>query len=149
MPKVRSNAADRWVRKAGQSTQDYAEGVQSPRVDWASATRAAEAAYNSGVQAAISRKAWPSGVNRAGTPKWQRKAVEVGAPRFGPGVSAAQADYLAGVGPYLQTIESTTLPPRGPKGDPNNIQRVAVIAAALRNKKLQMQGGGANTRLGG
>jgi hypothetical protein len=33
-------------------------------------------------------------------------------------------------------IQGTTLPPRGAKGDPANIQRVAVLATALHAKKV-------------
>jgi hypothetical protein len=40
----------------------------------------------------------------------------------------------------LQVIESIQLPPRGPKGDPRNIERVRVIAQALRARKLAAVG---------
>lgn len=136
MPKVRANSADKWARKASASTQDYTEGVANPRVPWAQATQAAAANQAAGVQAAIQRKAFEKGVARAGDEKWKRKAEGVGSSRFSQGVQAGVNDYQQGVAPYLQTIESTTLPPRGPKGDPRNIQRVAAIADALRKKKL-------------
>jgi len=138
MPKVRSGASEKWVRKASASTQDYQEGVTNPRTPWAAATQAAAANQAAGVQAAIQRKAFEKGVQRAGDEKWKRKAEGVGASRFSQGVQAGASDYASGVAPYLQTIESTNLPPRGPKGDPRNIQRVAAIADALRKKKLSM-----------
>jgi len=136
MPKVRGNASEKWVRKASASTQDYSEGVANPRVPWAQATAAAAANQAAGVQAAIQRKAFEKGVAKAGDEKWRRKAEGIGSSRFSQGVQAGASDYATGVAPYLQTIESTTLPPRGPKGDPRNIQRVAAIADALRKKKL-------------
>jgi hypothetical protein len=136
MPKVRGNPAEKWVRKASASTQDYTDGVDNPRVPWATAAAAAAANQAAGVQAAIARQAYAKGVQKAGNDKWQRKASGVGASRFSQGVQAGQSDYQSGVAPYLQVIESTTLPPRGPKGDPKNLQRVAAIATALRNKKV-------------
>jgi hypothetical protein len=87
------------------------------------------------VEEAIREKRFEKGVAKAGDQKWQQKAATKGAERFGPGVNAAQADYEAAVAPYLQVIASTTLPPRGPKGDPKNFERVKVMAMALRAKK--------------
>jgi len=44
-------------------------------------------------------------------------------------------DYEKGFAPYRDEIEKTALPPRYPRRDPRNIQRVATIAAALGKKK--------------
>lgn len=129
--------AKKYAARAGAAGQDYASGVQNPRTDWAQATEAAANTWQAGVQAAAANGSFVKGVAKAGTPKWQRKAAGVGATRYGAGVQAAQNDYQAGVAPYLQVIAGLTLPPRNPKGDPGNLQRVAVIAAALRQKKLQ------------
>jgi len=136
MPKVRGNPSEKWTRKASAATQDYTDGIKDPRTPWAAATAASAANQAAGVQAAIARKAFEKGVAKAGDSKWSRKAAGVGASRFSQGVQAGSDDYAAGVAPYLQVIESTTLPPRGPKGDPRNLQRVAAIANALRAKKL-------------
>jgi hypothetical protein len=141
MPAVRQQTGSKWARRAGQATEDYASGVAAPRTSWAQATQAASASHQAGLQAAFARGAFQKGVARAGDSKWARKATQVGAARFAPGVQAAEQDYDAAVAPYLQTIASTTLPARGPKGDPNNIQRVAVMAKALRDKKLTLTGG--------
>ena len=42
---------------------------------------------------------------------------------------------MKGFQPYADTIRSTTLPPRFPKGDPRNLERTKAIATALFNKK--------------
>ncbi|SRR5260221_14196392 len=135
MPKVRGNPGQKWVRKASAATEDYAAGVQSPRQPWAASTGAAAQNWAQGVTQAASRGSFAKGVQKAGDGKWLRKSVEVGAPRFAGGVAAAQADYEAGFAPFKQVIESTTLPPRGPKGDPRNLARVAAMANALRMAK--------------
>ena len=44
----------------------------------------------------------------------------------------AQDLYATKMAPVLKIIETTTLPPRFAKGDPRNIERVKVLAAALR-----------------
>lgn len=140
MPRVRPNAAERWARRAAQATPDYVAGVQSPRQSWAQATTAAEASWQAGVQQAISDKRWTRAVQQAGDQTWQQKTVAKGQSRFAEGVSQAQPDYQQGVAPYLQVIESVQLPPRGPKGDPRNIERVRVLAQALRARKLAAAG---------
>lgn len=128
--------ASKYASRGAAAGADYATGVQNPRQDWAGATAASASTYAAGVQAAIGQGSFAKGVNAAGTAKWQRKAAGVGAQRYPSGVTAAKADYQNGVAPYLQVIAGLTLPPRAPKGDPSNIQRVAAIAQALRAKKL-------------
>lgn len=130
-------AAKKYATRGAAAGQDYANGVANPRQDWAQATSASAQTWGAGVQQAMSNGSFAKGVNAAGTAKWQRKATGVGVTRYGPGVQAAQADYQNGVAPYLQVLANLNLPPRNPKGDPGNIQRVAMIAQALRTKKLQ------------
>lgn len=136
MPKIRSGGSQRWVDHASRATDDYVTGVQNPRVDWAQATAAAEQTYNQGVQDAISKGRFGKGVKRAGSASQIAGAVGKGSQRFASGVSDAQAKYASRVQPFLDVISNTTLPPRGPKGDPRNLDRVKAITTALRNKKL-------------
>jgi len=138
MAKIRSASeiAEKYARVTPGRSADYAAGVQNPKVDWKTATLAAEDSWVQGVQQAASERRFGKGVNRAGTDKWQRKAVELGAARWGPGVSAAKDDYEKNFAPYVAVIQGVQLPPRGPKGDPRNIERVAKIAMALHAKKV-------------
>jgi len=137
MPATKNIAlvVDKWKRRAAQAAPDYAAGVKSPKADWATQTANSEENYNAGVQAAISRGAFGSGVQKAGTQKWQRKAIAIGAGRFGPGVAAAAPEYQDKMQGVLSTIESVSLPPRGPKGDPRNYLRSQVIGEALHDAK--------------
>jgi len=139
MAKIRSveEIADKYARVTPARSADYQEGVKSPKTDWRGATEAAEETWQQGIQSAISNKSFGKGVRRAGTEKWQRKTLELGVSRWGPGVSAAKDDYAAGFGPYAQEIAATQLPPRGARGDPRNIERVAKLAMALHARKLR------------
>jgi len=136
-----NDIVEKWTRVTPGRAADYEAGVRSPVRDWATAAANAESAYQSGVQQAISRKAYSSGVRKAGTDKWQSKTLSLGVQRWGPGVSAAQDDYQEGFAPYHRVIESTTLPPRGATGSPQNIDRVAAIANALHQAKVRASGG--------
>lgn len=142
MARVRPGAAERWVRRASAAGQDYQAGIENPRQSWQQAASAAKANWAEGVQQAIQQGRYAAGVQRAGDEKWRRKSITKGVQRYGPGVAEAQNDYANAVAPYLQTIEALTLPPRGPKGDPRNLERVRVIAQALRQRKLAGSGGG-------
>ncbi len=136
MPKVRANTGEKWARRTASATQEYTEGVQTPRASWQQSTLAAEANHTAGVQAAIANKSFAKGVAKSSDQRWKDKALSKGAARFGPGAQEAQGDYDKGFAPFKQVIESTNLPPRGAKGDPKNYERVRVMGTALRAAKM-------------
>lgn len=125
----------KWARVTPQRAQDYTEGVQQPRTPWAAAAAAANDRYKAGVAEAANANRFQKGVAAAGDATWARKSLAKGPTRFAEGVAISTPDYQAGVQPYLDAIAAVQLPPRGPKGSPANIQRVAAIAAALRKRK--------------
>lgn len=132
----------KWKRVTALSAESYKEGVQNPKTDWADATADAEENYNKGVQAAIVAKRFGKGVRKAGTSKWQEGAVNKGTNRWPEGIRLSGNAYQEGFGPFREVILNTTLPPRGPKGDPKNIDRVRIMAKALHEKRLQLQQAG-------
>ena len=142
MPAIRSarEIAEKWARVTPGRAPDYEAGVKNPKKDWETQTLKAADAYREGVQAAISEGRFEKGVRKAGTSKWQTKAVKLGVPRWGPGVAAAKDAYEKGFAPYRDIIERIELPPRRPKGDPGNIDRVRVIAMALHEAKVKGAG---------
>jgi hypothetical protein len=130
-----ADVATKWASRASAASPDYQRGIQAPSKDWGSEAKAAEPAYQAGVQDAMSRGAFGKGVSRAGTEKWQRKSLAVGPSRYGPGVTAATSDFTADFGPYLDALGRISLPARGKRGDPANIERVRTIATALHSQK--------------
>ena len=137
MPAVKSGAAvaEKWARVTPMRQEDYKLGVQNPRTPWAQASTAANERYKTGVAEAAAANRYTKGVAAAGDARWQSKALAKGPARFAEGVALSAPDYQAGVQPFLDTIAGTTLPPRFAKGDPRNIERVRVLAMALRKKK--------------
>lgn len=130
-----TDIAAKWNRRASAAGPDYEAGIRAPKTDWANATKAAESAFEAGIQNAVSRKAFGKGVAEAGSEKWSRKALAVGPSRFGPGLTAGLSDYQSGFTPYRDVLERISLPPRGMRGDPANIERVRAIATALHTQK--------------
>jgi len=106
--------------------------VANPSRSWAQASQAASPNYAAGVQAAVARGGFAKGVQAAGDGAWSHGATTKGPARFAEGVQLAQPAYTSGFGRVAAAINATALPPRQPTGSPGNIQRVAVIATALR-----------------
>ncbi len=131
-----ASSAAKFVARAQAAGGDYAKGVSGAGDKWQSHTAASGDSYQQGVQAAITRQAFQKGVAKAGAAAYVTRASGAGAQRYGPGVAGAQAKWQQNVQPYLDTIASLTLPPRSPRGSPNNLQRVAAVANALRAKKV-------------
>ena len=137
MAGVKSGAAvsEKWARVTPQRTEDYKLGIQNPRTPWASAATAASERYKTGVQESIGRNGYSKGVAAAGDQKWAAKSLAKGPSRFAEGVAISAPEYQQAMQPFLDTIASTQLPARFAKGDPRNIERVRVLAMALRKKK--------------
>jgi len=133
--------SQKWVRVAAVSQQEYEEGVKNPRADWAAQTAAAESNFEQGVQKAIQAKRFGAGVKKAGTAKWQANTLAKGPSRWGEGISLSANAYQEGFQPYANVIKNLVLPPRGPKGDPKNLQRVAAVATALHAEKIKRSSG--------
>lgn len=132
-----ANITRKWARVTPMRTEDYRLGIENPRRDWAEETEAANDRYKMGVDQAHGKGLFLKGVKAAGTSKWKNNALKKGPSRFAEGVMLAEDDYQKGFAPYRQVIEAIDLPPRFPKGDPRNIQRVAVIAKALADKRAE------------
>jgi hypothetical protein len=128
-------SSDKWVRRASVAGGDYQQGVQNPRKSWASAASEAENNYKAGVVAAANAGRFGTGVKAAGDEKWRIAALKKGPGRFAEGVAIGKDEWNRGFAPYQAAIAAVTLPARGPKGSPANIQRVAAVATALRALK--------------
>lgn len=137
MAKIKDSAAAaaKWARRTSNASAEYTEGIKNPRKDWAAETKAAEDNFEQGIIDAIADKRFGKGVARTGTAGWQEAALSKGPARFSAGVQGAEGKYEAGFAPYRTAIENLTLPPRGPKGSAQNIERVKIIADTLHKVK--------------
>jgi hypothetical protein len=138
MAEIKSIGAiqEKWGRVTPQRSEDYALGIKNPKRDWATSAAASKETHKAAMTAAAANDSYAKGVAKAGTAKWQEKAIKKGPSRFSEGVMIAAGDYGAGFQPYADAIKATTLPPRYPAGDIRNLDRVKVISQALRKKKM-------------
>ena len=126
---------EKWGRVTPQRSEDYALGIKNPKRDWAQSATAAKESHKAAMVAAATNDSYAKGVGKAGTARWQEKAIRKGPGRFSEGVVMAAPDYGTGFAPYADVIKATTIPPRFPRGDIRNLERVKVISQALRKKK--------------
>jgi hypothetical protein len=131
---------EKWKRVSSAAQAEYEAGVKNPRTDWATATKGAEEAYKKGVMQAAAAGRFGKGVSKSGTSHWQEMAIKTGPHRWSEGIGVAEERYAAGFRPYHEALEALVYPAKGPKGAPENINRVAVVAKKLHELKLSLKG---------
>lgn len=127
-----SRVAEKWARRVAGAEPDYTAGVRASGGKWAAAAKAGGQNYRTAVTAAAGAGRYEKGIDRATDAKWLRGATDKGSVRYGPGAQAAQGDFQGAIGPVLEVIGRTDLPPRGPRGAEGNYSRSAAIGKALR-----------------
>jgi hypothetical protein len=124
-------AGQKYAQVTPTRQQYYQTGVQGAANKWQQGVDASEAVWGQGVQQAIADRRYSAGVSGKGSTYATRSAT-IGAPRWGQGVAAAEPAYEQGVARFFQVLAALTLPPRGPTGSPQNLQRVQMVDEALR-----------------
>ena len=130
--------AEKWRTVSPGRAQDYVDGASAAGAEWQRAAAAAEAVYKQAVVEAANAGRYGRGVSSAGAEKYVAGIQNKGSARWSAGITASGDAYQQGFAPYHQVLAGLTLPPRGVKGSPQNIQRVALIAQALHKKKLSL-----------
>lgn len=127
---------EKWTRVTPGRVADYSLGIKNPKRDWETETLDAEDRYKAGVDAAHMKGMFGKGVKDAGSKKWEEMALKKGPGRFSEGVFIAGPAYEKGFAPMHAAIERVTLPPKFPKGDIRNYERVKAIGTALHEEKV-------------
>lgn len=138
MAEIKSMSAirDKWTRVTPGRTEDYKLGIKNPKRDWAEETLASKDNWKAGIDAAAAQDLFGKGVSKAGSKKWQDKALKKGPGRFSEGVFIAGPDFETGFAPFREAIARADLGPKYPKRDPRNIDRVKRVVDALIAEKL-------------
>ena len=132
--------ADKWIDVTPARAPYYEAGVKDPKKDWETETVKGEDAYEGSMAEVLAQHRFSKGVRKAGTGAWSHGVIEKGVPRYGPGVRASRDKYEENFAPFVAELERITLPTRGARGDPRNIERVATLANALHKKRLELLG---------
>lgn len=121
----------KFVARAQGAQGDYKTGVEGAGQAWEQGATNGEGNYEQGVQAAIARKSFGKGVRSAGQAKYVKNAAGLGPARYGTGVANAEQAWTTGFAPVAQVIAGLSLPPKGPKRSPQNMQRANMVAMEL------------------
>jgi hypothetical protein len=129
-------ARERWASNAG-NRQNYESGVESPLRGWKESTSASTERWRDAVRQAAENGQFTTGIDPVTDNDWQSKSLEVGAQRLNQGVQANVDKFESNIEKFIDVIESTDLPAKGPTGDVDtNIERSRVMAQALRDAKV-------------
>jgi hypothetical protein len=123
--------AQKFATRASAAAGDYKDGVAQAGGDWETNAKNSESNYEQGVQEAIGDKRFGKGISDAGGAKYVKRATELGATRYGPGVNAGKDEWAKQTQPYLDKLKSLTLPPKGPRRSPQNQARANMVALEL------------------
>jgi len=126
---------EKWRSRATAATSDFAAGVETPRNPWSKGALAASETWKSAVTEAAARDAYRKGVSARTDEFWKTRTLTVGAARYSDGVSKSVDIYKGNWSAYYDVLSKLELTPRGPRGDPKNLERVRAIMQALRSKK--------------
>jgi len=138
MVKIKSldKIKEKWAKVTPERAPYYEEGIKAPAKDWKEGSVAGQVAYEAAMRDPKVLALRKTNIEKAGTEKWQRKAIAVGPSRFREGVPAAEEDFGTGFAPYHATISAVVLPAKGARGDSKNYARVKAIGAALHKKRM-------------
>jgi hypothetical protein len=139
MPAVKdlTSAAQKWSRNAGAAATEFAANAQGAADKWGRNTQASGGNFRQAISAGNIQAKFERGVSKAAQlGKFARKLASVGAGRYSEGVGGAQQDWSTGFEPYHGVLQTISLPPRAPRGDARNYERVKAVGQALNAKRI-------------
>lgn len=134
--KTAQQSVDKFVSRASVASGDYAKGVAESTKDQSAAAIAAEPIYKQAVIEAANAGRYGAGLRKAGNQAYKDGVKNKGESRFAEGVSASATKYATESARYDGARNAAASTPRGPKGSAANLQRVSVVANALRAVKV-------------
>lgn len=132
--KSNEQATKNWEGAIGRVPAAYSEGVANAK-DVIAKAIAGEELYAQKVQEAIASKKRARKLAEVSDEQWRAAAIDKGAARIGPGMTAAKAKFSTGIGKVLDVIRGVTIAPRVADPMANIDNRVKPIVAALHKLK--------------
>jgi len=139
MPAIKdiTSSAQKWSRNASAAATEFAANAQAAADKWGVATRASGGNFRQAISAGNIQAKFERGVAKAiQLGRFAKKLAAVGSGRYSEGVGTAQSDWAQGFEPYHSALQTVTLPPRAPRGDARNYERVKAIGQTLNAKRI-------------
>ena len=132
-----ATATKNWKERTGAASDFWVSQTQSASWKAYAGSDQAEKNYNTTMTKVLSNKGHQAGVQKSSDEKWKGGITSKGKDRFGPGVSAAEGKMNNVMNKLIADIKTgvSSLPPRGPPGDPANYDRSKKLGQALHDKK--------------
>lgn len=130
MAKSASQSAQKYADRAGAAAGDYVAGAESTTKDQAAAAIAAFEITKQATMAALNEGRQVRGLQKSGKSGWLAGVKAKGGSRYGEGVSVAAPKYATESARFDSARGAAASIPRGIKGSPQNLQRVAAVVAA-------------------
>lgn len=138
--KPSADIAKKWADVTPGRSSFYEAEASKAGAQWESGATGAAGNFKSAVAAGDIGTRYSGGVKKTGGAKFERKVKDVGVSRFGPGVTAAQADMQAGFDPMVAVLAATEIPDRAPRGSAQNYGIVQKVGDPLHKKRLALLG---------
>ena len=135
-------SARKWAERAGAASGEYADQAIAAATHWQERAGAAGKNYKDAVTQGNVESRFTQGVQRAGSGKYAKGIRDKGSSRYAAGVDASQAEFSAGVGPYLSGLNGFDPGTRGLRGSPGNYDISKKVGEHLKSIRLQRQGAG-------
>ena len=123
-----------WEAGISKAAANYAQGVQNTS-EWQAKAIQGEDLYAAKIQDAIANRSRAKGIQNVSDSEWKSAAVNKGAQRIGPGMTASKDKFASGISEVLSTIQSVNLPPKTADPIANVQNRVVPIVSALADMK--------------
>ena len=125
--------AKKWAERGSASGSEWVN--QAAKSTWKTEAIAGEANYGKQMQKVISEKRREKGIEKASDAQWQ-EGIKKNESRFTTGITNSQGKMSEGMTAVLNDIKTAEaqLPPRGPKGSPENFQRSKMLGEELHKK---------------
>lgn len=128
--KSAQQSAEKYASRASAASGDYVQGAQTTSKDQSAAAIAAAGIYAQATQQAITDGRYARGLQKAGKSKWLAGVTGKGGNRYGEGVSQAAPAYATESARFDSARSAADALPRGIKGSPQNLARVAAVVSA-------------------
>ncbi len=124
--------AGKFVKRGQAAVDDWKIGVQQTTKSQSGEAIAAASRWQQSLQGDAVLTRFKAKLTTAGDGKWRDNAVKKGADqgRFSGGIGAAGAAWAAGVTPIFDALRALSLPDRGLKRSPQNLDRARIVIDA-------------------
>ena len=126
----------KFIERAGSAAGLYRSGSEQTTKDQSARAIGAKAIYQAALTASFSRDAFAKGLQKSGKAGWLSGVVQKGADRYAPGIAVSGSKYATNSGRFDGARQAADNLPRGVKGSPTNLARVAAVVNALRAVKV-------------